>query len=398
MLARRLQHTVLSNLCKISRCRLIRSFSEDGKKDGPQDNEPEISKLLDDAANFNEANDTQWATTPYPEGASKELDDLDAPREKLNPRDSSLILFPGQGILKVGDVKEYMHFPAAKELFEIAKECLGYDLLKICLRGPQEKLDRTEYNQPATVVASLAALEKLREERPQVLETCRGVAGYSVGELTALIFSGAMCFEDGIRLVGVRAAAMQKAASQSPQGMIFAYCTQTAEVSSICQNAKTWAMNAGSQIPECSIAIYLYTQAKIFGGCQNSLLYVEENASKMGLRKLKRLPVSGAFHTSLMAPAQEPLKKAIRTIEYQDPIIPVYSNVTAKPYTSARKIPKNLLKQLVRPVKWEQIMHNLYARPPGTAFPRTFDVGSKGSLKAILKQVNAKAWDNCIVV
>lgn len=112
------------------------------------------------------------------------------------------------------------------------------------------------------------------------------------------------------------------------------------------------------------------------------------------MKRIKRLPVSGAFHTELMAPAVEPFTQALKKITIEDPIISVHSNVDGKKYRNAGHILNQLPKQIVRPVKWEQTLHNLYERKTGEFFPRTFECGPGKGLKAILKQVNAKAWDS----
>ena len=113
---------------------------------------------------------------------------------------------------------------------------------------------------------------------------------------------------------------------------------------------------------------------------------------------LRKIPVSGAFHTKLMRPAKEPFIQALKNIELHKPNVPVYSNVTSKPYNNVDDIKRNLPQQIISPVKWEQTMHVLYKRSQGTAFPRTFDVGSNGTLKTILNHVNAKACESCILV
>lgn len=146
------------------------------------------------------------------------------------------------------------------------------------------------------------------------------------------------------------------------------------------------------------IAVYLYTQGKVIAGNEEALRYIEKNGESMGLRRMKRLPVSGAFHTELMEPALKPFMKALATVRIEEPRIEVYSNAKAQPYNSTREIKKFLPKQMVTPVKWEQILHKIYERPPETAFPRTFDLGSEGTMKIILKNVNAKAWDHCFAL
>lgn len=224
--------------------------SENNDKDGQKnDEEPKISQLLEDSASFNDRNNDEWATKPYPTSAiPKEFTET---KPKHNPIDNSIILFPGQGIIRVGDVKQYLHYPRVKELFSIANDILGYDLLKICKYGPQSLLNRTEFNQPATVVTSLAAIEKLQEERPRAIESCVGIAGYSVGELTALIFSGAVPYEEGLKLVGVRATAMQAASEMSPQGMLSCFCSAGAKIGNILEQAQKWALDMGAPDPVC---------------------------------------------------------------------------------------------------------------------------------------------------
>lgn len=359
--------------------------------------EENVSRLLKEAATYSDAKDTNWATSPYPADAPTSAEE-EVVKPKLDPLDTCIVLFPGQGTIKVGMMRKYLRFPQARELFEMANEILDYNLLKLCLSGPQEKLDQTRYNQPATVVSSLAALEQLREERPRVFETCKAAAGYSVGELTALIFSGALSFEDGVRLVSVRGAAMQYAADKFPQGMLSVRCTAKSNILEACKDAAKWAQDCGVEVPVCQVAVYLYTESKILAGNIQALKYIEENAKKYGLYKLTRLPVPGAYHTKLMQPALKSFGKMLHTLEFNDFRCQVYSNCKGHPYGNTSLIRKYLTRQIVSPVKWEQCMQLLYNRPPGTAFPRTFDVGSGGRMSMILKLINMKAYEHCITV
>ncbi|KAG7208557.1 hypothetical protein KM043_014773 [Ampulex compressa] len=236
----------------------VEKSSESIKLEKPA-NEEELKRLLDDAATFSDANDKSWATAPYPKEVQIPDALLDNPEKpKVDPAETSVLLFPGQGILK----------------------------------GPQQKLDQTQFNQPATVVTCLAALEKIREEMPNVFKNCATAAGYSVGELTALIFSGAISIEDGIRLVAVRAAAMQYAANLTPQGMMTVQCRPYSKLSVGCDEARKWALDAGITDPVCNVAIYLYTESKILAGNLNALEYLQKNKDKFKLHGLKRLPVS----------------------------------------------------------------------------------------------------------
>lgn len=212
--------------------------------------EENVAHLLKESATYSDAKDSSWSTSPYPAGVPLSMQ-AEEVKPKINPLDTCVLLFPGQGILKVGWAKQYLRFPQAKELFEIANEILNFDLLKLCLKGPQKTLDETRFNQPATVVVSLAALEKLREERPRVFETCKSAVGYSIGELTSLIFSGALSYEDGLRLVSVRGTAMEYASRKVPQGMLSVYCTPEAKLSQACKDAEKWALNIGVNDPIC---------------------------------------------------------------------------------------------------------------------------------------------------
>lgn len=142
----------------------------------------------------------------------------------------------------------------------------------------------------------------------------------------------------------------------------------------------------------------MYTQSKILAGNTQALEYIEKNGEKYGLSRLTRLPVSGAFHTKLMEPALKSFGKMLHTIEFDDFRCKVYSNCKGHEYGNTRLISRYLTKQIVSSVKWEQSMQLLYNRPPGTAFPRTFDVGSGGRMSTILKFINSKAQKNCIVV
>lgn len=124
-----------------------------------------------------------------------------------------------------------------------------------------------------------------------------------------------------------------------------------------------------------------------------ALEFIEKHAKTFGIRRTKRLPVSGAFHTTLMASAQKPLKEALSRITLSAPMIPVYSNVTASHYRQPHKITELLLQQITAPVKWEQTMHVMYSRPQGEEFPSTFELGPGKQLGTLLKLVNLKAYE-----
>lgn len=352
-------------------------------------NKQEVLHLLEEAATFEDAKDKNWMTTPYP----KDISIKKETEPSINPKTTSILLFPGQGTIKVGMIKKYLRYSGTKELFEIANEIINYNLLKLCLDGAQEKLNRTEFNQAATVVSSLAALEKIKEEKPHVFESCVATAGYSVGEITALILSGILTFEDGIRLAWTRGKAMQYAADKVPQGMLSIICTPKTKLSQVCQEAKNWAMNIGIEKPICRIAIFLCTERKIIAGNIEALEYIEKNKTEFNLENVSRLPVSGAFHTPLMEPALKSVSEMLKSITINEPRCKVYSNYKGYPYSNLRYVKKYILKQIVSPVKWEQCLQNIYNRPKGTSFPETYDIGSEGRMRTILKLINAKIFN-----
>ncbi|KAJ8931207.1 hypothetical protein NQ314_015904 [Rhamnusium bicolor] len=291
--------------------------------------------------------------------------------------------------------KDLLKFPIAKDLFELANYILKYDLLKLCLKGPKEILDQTQYCQPAIMVCSLAAIEKLKEERPNVIANCVATAGFSLGEITSLVFAGALGFERALQLVKIRGEAMQLASETYKGGMITVMYGPESKLNFACLKAKEWALDKGDEYPECRIANYLYPHCKVVSGSESALQFLENNWKEFNLRKIKRLPVSGAFHSDLMAPAVEPFRKALNKSEISEPVISVYSNVDGKRYRDVEHIRRQLPKQIVKPVKWEQLLHVIYERSPDEYFPRTFECGPGKSLKTILKQVNAKASDEC---
>lgn len=143
-------------------------------------------------------------------------------------------------------------FCSFQDIIDCASEQLKYNVYKLCMTDSQEKLNKTKYNQVATVVISLAALEQLREERPTTIENCVSAAGFSVGEFTALIFAGSLPLEEGLQLVSLRAEAMQNAADRCKQGMMSAYIAPACKIGKAMRDAKAVALDKGVEDPVCS--------------------------------------------------------------------------------------------------------------------------------------------------
>ncbi|XP_075161864.1 malonyl-CoA-acyl carrier protein transacylase beg [Haematobia irritans] len=343
-------------------------------------------------------------TAPVNESQAKLLQNMlqgdtdEVTRHKTNPKETSIILFPGQGTQYVGMASKLMRFPEARRIFELANDVLGYDLLKLCLEGPVEKLNRTEHAQHAVMVSSLAALEQLKEERPKAIDTCVATAGFSLGEITALVFAGVMPFDKALKLVQVRANAMQLACDQVAGAMAMVVYSPDTKIGEACSKAVQWCVDKGIEKPYCGVANYMYPHCKILAGNIEALEFLEKNSRALKIRRIKRLPVSGAFHTPLMESAVETFGKALKKITLEDPLIRVYSNIDGKPYKHAHHILKQLPKQIVRPVKWEQTMHEMYERQQGMDFPKTYECGPGKGLLQVLEKVNAKAANTAISI
>ncbi|XP_006108068.1 malonyl-CoA-acyl carrier protein transacylase, mitochondrial isoform X1 [Myotis lucifugus] len=314
------------------------------------------------------------------------------PAARRLPGQCSVLLFPGQGSQVVGMGRGLLRYPRVRELYAAARRVLGYDLLELSLRGPQEALDRTAHCQPAVFVASLAAVEKLQHLQPAVIESCVAAAGFSVGEFAALVFAGAMEFSEGLYAVKVRAEAMQEASEAVPSGMLSVLGRPQTKFTFACLEAREHCKTLGIEDPVCEVANYLFPDCRVISGHLEALQFLQKNSSKYHFRRTKMLPVSGAFHTRLMEPAVEPLAQVLKAIDVKMPLVSVHANVSGSRYMHPKHIQQLLVKQVVSPVKWEQTMHALYERKKGSDFPRTFEVGPGKQLGAILRSCNLQAW------
>ncbi len=288
-------------------------------------------------------------------------------------------LFPGQGAQTVGMGQRLAEsVPAARQLYDRAGEILGYDLAKLCFEGPAEQLDSTVYSQPALFTTSLAALESLRAESPEVVLACEAAAGLSLGEYTAMVFAGVMEFEDGLRLVQKRGAAMQEAADATPSGMVSILGLERVEVEALCEKAR--------QDEILEIANLLCPGNIAVSGTNAACEAVAEMAEPAGAMKAVPLAVAGAFHTEIMQPAVEQLAAALADVPMQKPKIPVVSNVDAQPHDDPEEIRQLLIRQVVSPVQWEDSMRYLLAK----GFDQFYEVGPGRVLRGLLRRIDRK--------
>jgi [acyl-carrier-protein] S-malonyltransferase len=289
-------------------------------------------------------------------------------------------LFPGQGAQSVGmGVALADALPAAKDLFARSSEILGYDLLELCANGPAERINSTEFSQPALFVCSLAAVERVRAEQPALLDEGMATAGLSLGEYTALVFAGAMDFETGLRLVQERGRAMQYAADAKPGGMVSILGMDRDKIESLCDQAR------GGEVLQ--IANLLCPGNIVVSGDREACERVTKLAEQAGAMKVIPLAVAGAFHTPLMEAAYERLAAAVAHAPVSAPRIPVISNVDAEAHSDPAEIRELLVRQLVSPVLWEESMRRLISQH---GVERCVEVGPGRVLTGLLKRIDRK--------
>jgi [acyl-carrier-protein] S-malonyltransferase len=287
------------------------------------------------------------------------------------------ILFPGQGAQAVGMGRKLAEaLPAARELFDRANRVLGYDLASICFEGPSETLDATAHSQPALFVASIAALESLRANAPEVVESCGAAAGLSLGEYTALCFAGVLEFDDGLKLVQERGAAMQAAADATPSGMVAILGLDVDKVEQLCR--------AAGQGEVLQVANLLCPGNIAVSGTRAACERIVQQASAAGAMKAVPLAVAGAFHSPIMRPAVERLATALARAPLAAPKVPVIFNVDAKPHDDPAEIRALLSQQLVYPVRWEESVRYLLAQGCDTFY----EVGPGRVLQGLIKRID----------
>ena len=288
-------------------------------------------------------------------------------------------LFPGQGAQHVGmGLRSSEACPAAAELYARAGEVLGYDLAAKCFEGPSEELDSTVISQPAIFVTSLAALEWLKMDRPELVRGCERTAGLSLGEYTALVFAGVMSFEDGLRVVQRRGEAMQEASDRTPSGMVSLLLLEREQVEAIC----TEAAGEGEVL---RIGNFLCPGNLVVSGHIAACRRAVGLAETAGGRAVP-LAVAGAFHTSLMEPADERVAEALAACRLSVPRIPVVSNVDAACHDDPDSLRERLVRQVVSPVRWEDSIRNLLDANIG----EFFEVGPGKVLRGLMRRIARK--------
>jgi len=282
---------------------------------------------------------------------------------------SHAFVFPGQGAQFSGMGKNlYEQNHLAKEYFEQANEILGFRITDTMFGGTDEELKQTNVTQPAIFLHSVILFNTTEGLVPDM------VAGHSLGEFSALVANKVLSFEDGLRLVAKRAAAMQRACEINPSTMAAVLGLEDSIVEKICAEITGEVVVAANYNCPGQLVI------------SGSIAGVQEACEKLkaaGAKRALMLQVGGAFHSPLMEPAKEELKAAIEATTFGTPTCPVYQNVDAKPYTDAATIKQNLINQLTSPVRWTQTVQNMVA---GGA-TRFTEVGPGTVLQGLVKKI-----------
>lgn len=295
------------------------------------------------------------------------------------------LLFPGQGAQTVGMGSGLLErSDVARRLFATASEILGFDLAKLCVEGPEDQLHLTNNSQPALFVHSMAALADFYEQHPQVEGQITAVAGLSLGEYSALCCAGAISFEDGVRLVKERGAAMQEAASAVPSGMASVLGCERAQVEEICDKARRPGeiLQVANLLCPGNIAI---------SGHLGSIDDAEGVSTASGASRFIRLNVAGAFHTAIMEPAVTRLNAAIQSTKFSDLRFPIVANVDATSHSKPEEIAELLGRQMISPVLWEQSLQTLLQ----SGVEQFYEIGAGRVLAGTLKRINRKMPCEC---
>ncbi len=283
-------------------------------------------------------------------------------------------IFPGQGSQYVGMGKDLSDKNTiANELFEKADNILGFSLSSICFDGPEQDLKQTKNTQPAIFLHSVI-ISKLIGRHDVAM-----VAGHSLGEYSALVYAGALSFEDGLKIVRLRGELMQRAGELQPGTMAAVVGLEASILEAICTEA------SAEGIVQC--ANFNSPGQIVISGSVAGVKKGMELAKARGAKLVKELVVSGAFHSPLMEYAVEGLSSALDAVEIKDAQIPVYANVTAQPVTKADEIRQLLKDQLTKPVRWEESVKNMV----GAGAHKFIEIGPGKVLQGLVKRIEASA-------
>ena len=279
-------------------------------------------------------------------------------------------IFPGQGAQFSGMGKDlFENSKTAYELFNNANEILGFKISDVMFNGSAEDLKQTSVTQPAIFLHSvILAMSKENEISPSM------VAGHSLGEFSALVINKSISFEDGLKLVSIRANAMQKACENNPGTMAAVLGLEDKLVENVCSEVEGTVVAANFNCPG----------QLVISGELSAIELACEKLKEIGARRALVLPVGGAFHSPLMDEAKRELENAINKTVFSDPICPIYQNVSGLPYSSEIEIKENLISQLTSPVKWTQSIKQMIE----DGAKEFIEVGPGRVLQGLVRKIN----------
>ena len=287
-------------------------------------------------------------------------------------------IFPGQGAQFSGMGKDlFENSKTAYELFNNANEILGFKISDVMFNGSAEDLKQTSVTQPAIFLHSvILAMSKENEISPAM------VAGHSLGEFSALVINKSISFEDGLKLVAIRANAMQKACENNPGTMAAVLGLEDKLVEKVCSEVRGTVVAANYNCPG----------QLVISGELNAIELACEKLKEVGARRALVLPVGGAFHSPLMEEAKRELENAINETIFSDPICPIYQNVSGLPYSSEIDIKENLISQLTSPVKWTHSINQMVE----DGAKEFIEVGPGRVLQGLVRKINGDIYSSSL--
>ena len=281
-------------------------------------------------------------------------------------------VFPGQGSQKPGmGLDLYENYNDSKIYFKKANEVLNFNITELMFEGSSEDLIKTSVTQPAIFIHSVIHSLISKNFKPDA------AAGHSLGEFSALSACNAISFEDGLKLVSIRANAMQNACEKNPGSMAAILGIDNSIIENVCSNINKIVKPANYNCPG----------QLVISGEIDAVKIACEELTNLGAKRAIILPVSGAFHSELMSSAVEELEHSINQTDFNNPVCPIYQNYNAKPETDKESIKRNLLLQLTSPVLWSQSVNRMIK----DGYKSFYELGPGNTLQGLIRKIDSEA-------
>lgn len=302
------------------------------------------------------------------------------------------LLFPGEGSQYLGMLNTLKDNPQVLAYNDIARSVLGYDLLKVCLEGPEEKLMTISVCHPALFLADMAGLEKLRVENPYYASQPGAVAGLSLGEYAALCVAGVFTFEEGLELVKVRAEAIEAAAALRPQTLLSVAGIERDVLEQLCED-----QTKGDEV--CTIAQVLFPKGYVCGGTCSALEALQKSAEEAKALQTRLSKDSPALNTSFMRPAQDKIKDAIQVLlpKMKPPTCDIYMNATGQRVPRGSD-PEDFMPLLQRQVSSTALWEPLIRLMIKDGVKPFYEVGPQKQLKSMMKRIDDMMGDMTVTI